>query len=261
MRVTSWNCSPGADVSRRLSLLAPLRSDLITLQECRRPAIDSASVIWRGTDPRQGVAVISIEAALRLESVETPSLHPTIVPVRVQAPQPFVFVWVWNQVRVGILPILVAALEGECVVQPVLAGQPLGEASGELARLMGEQSRTLARSECLCPEHRLFHGRALGARSSRPACRAIVLGPYMYRLSGGSQRTPLRQLEHGAIHLVRAASAPVNDSDRLRSGVWMDQRAVRHRLWRQPARNPGTLSRIRQVCEDDRRAPWGCGAS
>ena len=35
MRITSWNCLCG-DVSRRLSDLAPLRSDLITLQECRR---------------------------------------------------------------------------------------------------------------------------------------------------------------------------------------------------------------------------------
>ena len=35
MRITSWNCLC-RDVSRRLSDLAPLRSDLITLQECRR---------------------------------------------------------------------------------------------------------------------------------------------------------------------------------------------------------------------------------
>ena len=62
MRVTSWNCLRGADVSHGLLLLSPLRSDLITLQECRRPAIDSASVIWRGPDPRQGVAVVSLGA-------------------------------------------------------------------------------------------------------------------------------------------------------------------------------------------------------
>ena len=35
MRITSWNCLC-RDVSRRLSDLAPLHSDLITLQECRR---------------------------------------------------------------------------------------------------------------------------------------------------------------------------------------------------------------------------------
>ena len=95
MRVTSWNCFCG-DVSRRLSELAPLRSDLITLQECSRPGIDSASVIWRGTIPSKGVAVVSTEATLRLEFVEIPSLHPTVVPVRVHAPQPFVFVGVWT---------------------------------------------------------------------------------------------------------------------------------------------------------------------
>ena len=61
MRVTTWNCLCG-DVSDRLSDLAPLCSDLITLQECRQPASDSASVIWRGTLPRQGVAVVSTAA-------------------------------------------------------------------------------------------------------------------------------------------------------------------------------------------------------
>ena len=57
MRVTTWNCLCGT-VSDRLSELAPLHADLITLQECRRPASDSASVIWRGFDtlPHQGVA-------------------------------------------------------------------------------------------------------------------------------------------------------------------------------------------------------------
>ena len=121
MRVTSWNCSRSADVSLRLSLLAPFRSDLITLQECRRPAIDSASVIWRGTDPSKGVAVVSTEAALRLEFVETPSLHPTVVPVLVLAPQPFVFVGVWthppyNAVAWAVMTTCVAAADGLPVV-------------------------------------------------------------------------------------------------------------------------------------------------
>ena len=71
MRITSWNCLCG-DVSRRLSDLAPLRSDLITLQECRRPASDSASVIWRGDIPYQGVAVVSTEAT---RGLDTPGLQ------------------------------------------------------------------------------------------------------------------------------------------------------------------------------------------
>ena len=122
MRVTSWNCLCGT-VSDRLSELAPLHADLITLQECRRPAGDSASIIWRGFDalPRQGVAVVSTEAAWRLEFVEIPKLHPTVVPVRVQAPQPFMFVGVWthpdyNKVAWEAMTACVAAADGLPVV-------------------------------------------------------------------------------------------------------------------------------------------------
>ena len=109
-------------MSHGLSLLSPLRSDLITLQQCSRPASDSASVIWRGTIPSQGVAVVSTEAAAPwLEFVEIPSLHPTVVPMRVQAPQPFVFVGVWthppyNAVAWAAMTACVAAADGLPVV-------------------------------------------------------------------------------------------------------------------------------------------------
>ena len=96
MRVTSWNCSQGADVDRFLTLLAPLGADLITLQECRQPDHKNTSVIWRGNNPRQGVAVVSTRAALQLEPINIPSLHPTVLPAVVRATQPFVFVGVWT---------------------------------------------------------------------------------------------------------------------------------------------------------------------
>ena len=139
MRVTSWNCLCG-DVSDRRSDLAPLHSDLITLQECRRPASDTASVIWRGFDtlPRQGVAVVSTEAAWRLEFVEIPELHPTVVPVHVQAPQPFVFVGVWthppyNKVAWEAMTACVAAADG----LPVVAAGDFNSSPG----VQGKQSQ------------------------------------------------------------------------------------------------------------------------
>ena len=52
MRITSWNCLC-RDVSRRLSDLAPLRSDLITLQECRRAL--GVPVFGRVGPPRRRV--------------------------------------------------------------------------------------------------------------------------------------------------------------------------------------------------------------
>lgn len=122
MRVTTWNCYRGKTVDRGLALLAPLRADLVTLQECVRPKGESTSVIWRDThredvaaetvsescegtsviwrgsdrDPQAGTAVVSTQAALRLEAINIPNLHSTVVPVRVHAPQPFVFVGVWT---------------------------------------------------------------------------------------------------------------------------------------------------------------------
>lgn len=121
MRVTTWNCYRWAAVDSSLALLGPLRADLVTLQECRRPDGESASIIWRGTDPNQGVAVVSTQPALRLESIDIPSLHPTVVPVVVHAPQPFVFVGVWthppfNKVAWEAMSACFAAADGLPVV-------------------------------------------------------------------------------------------------------------------------------------------------
>ena len=121
MRVTSWNCYRGAKTDGSLALLAPLRADLVALQECRRPAAEDASVIWRGADPCQGAAVVSTSPALPIEAIEIPSLHPTVVPVVVQAPQPFVFVGVWthkpyNAVAWEAMTACVAAADGMPVV-------------------------------------------------------------------------------------------------------------------------------------------------
>lgn len=121
MRVTAWNCSRGADVDEFLALLEPLDADLVTLQECRRPDGDDAAVVWRGDDPLQGSAVVSTSEALRIEAIEIPSLHPTVVPVVVQAPEPFVFVGVWthppyNEVAWGSMTACVDAADGLPVV-------------------------------------------------------------------------------------------------------------------------------------------------
>lgn len=117
MRVTSWNCAGGLDVDRYVALLAPLRADLVTLQECPQPDGDSTSVIWCGSDPHRGVAVVSTRAALPLEPVNILSLHPTVVPVVVHATQPFVFVGVWthppyNEVAWKAMSACVAAADG-----------------------------------------------------------------------------------------------------------------------------------------------------
>ena len=147
MRVTTWNCYRGKAVDRCLALLAPFQADLVALQECARPKGEGTSVIWRDThredavaetvsksstgtsviwrgtdrDPQAGTSVVSTKAGLRLEAINIPNLHPTVVPVRVHAPRPFVFVGVWthpdyNKVAWEAMSACVAASDGLPVV-------------------------------------------------------------------------------------------------------------------------------------------------
>ena len=103
MRLTTWNCERGKDVDDCLLLLNRLRPDLVTLQECKLqdcqgPAITSNSVVWCPNDPPQqygGVAVVRVGVNWRLQYILIHSLHPTVVPVLVHAPTPFVFVGIW----------------------------------------------------------------------------------------------------------------------------------------------------------------------
>lgn len=86
-------------MNRFLEELAPLRADVVTLQECGRPLQENRSVLWRGTRAPQGVAVASTRTELHLEPLDVPALHPTVVPAVVHARQPFVFVGVWTHPR------------------------------------------------------------------------------------------------------------------------------------------------------------------
>lgn len=129
MRVTTWN-RPRAAIEGSLASLAPLGADLVALQECRRPDSDSPPVIWRGELERQGAAVVSTSEALPVDAIEIPSLHGTVVPlvrhrtvvpVVVQALEPFVFVGVWthppyNEVAWAAMKACVDAADGLPVV-------------------------------------------------------------------------------------------------------------------------------------------------
>jgi endonuclease/exonuclease/phosphatase family metal-dependent hydrolase len=97
VRLTTWNTSRGANIPTALQHLAWAQCDLVALQECRRPPEAAPDVLWRGTDPIQGIAVISRNLAPRLEQLENPNLHPTILPVLVHGPTPFLLVAVWTQ--------------------------------------------------------------------------------------------------------------------------------------------------------------------
>jgi hypothetical protein len=96
VRLTTWNCYRGTRIPDALTHLEGIGADLITLQECQRPVDEDPNVLWCGTDPNQGIAVVNRNAALQMERLNLPNLHPTILPVLVHGPTPFVFVAVWT---------------------------------------------------------------------------------------------------------------------------------------------------------------------
>ncbi len=167
MRVTTWN-RPKAEIEDSRALLARLSADLVALQECRRPDGDSPSVIWRGDLEQQGAAVVSTSPALPIEAIEIPDLHPTVVPVKVQAPQPFVFVGVWthppyNKVAWEAMTACVDAADGMPVVaagdfnsSPSVVGQER-KSPRFLQRMRDEFG--------LVSAYHHFHGEALGAET------------------------------------------------------------------------------------------------
>lgn len=173
MRVTTWNRPPAfkvaAEIDDSLALLAPLRADLVALQECGRPAAANPSVSWRGCDSLRGAAVVSTSQALPIELRDVPpSLHPTVVPVVVQAPQPFVFVGVWthpdyNKVAWEAMTACVAWADGMPVVaagdfnsSPRVVGMEL--ASREFLQRMRDELG-------LVSAYHHVHGEAFGAET------------------------------------------------------------------------------------------------
>lgn len=95
MRLLTWNCFRG-DIDQRVERLRSFDADLIALQECRRPPEPPEGAVWRGTLEQQGVAVVSTDAALRIEALGVPpGLPSTVLPVIVHSPEPFILINMW----------------------------------------------------------------------------------------------------------------------------------------------------------------------
>ena len=102
------------------SMLGDLFADLIVLQECRRPPTNDEAVVWGGENPKLGTATASADSELRLDPVEIPDLHPTVVPVIVSAPVEFMFVGVWTH-----KPCAMVAWEALSACVAAAAGLPV----------------------------------------------------------------------------------------------------------------------------------------
>lgn len=96
MRIVTWNCFRG-DIRDRLARLETLKPDFVALQECRKPKDGTLTVMWRGGNPMQGVALVACREPHALRALELPQLPLTVVVAQVDGPTPFVLVNVWAQ--------------------------------------------------------------------------------------------------------------------------------------------------------------------
>lgn len=111
LRITTWNCARKrrADI---LPAVAALRSDFALLQEIARPDVTTPQELWIGTNPRQGVSVLSCTGfALRLAKDYDENLQFGL-PVEVIGPHPFQLLSIWAMKGdVHYVPNLVSILE------------------------------------------------------------------------------------------------------------------------------------------------------
>jgi len=96
MRIVTWNCCRGK-FAAKTEFLRELAPDVAIVQECARPAGESAGVCWAGSNPRQGVAVITANgyAAEPLSIDGGAEVPPWVVPFRVTGPESFTLLAVW----------------------------------------------------------------------------------------------------------------------------------------------------------------------
>jgi hypothetical protein len=95
IRLATWNCCRGAyDI--KISLLAGLAPDVAVLQECPLPGRTSDTVVWFGTNPRQGVSILS-RPPFQLIPEPIRAGSESMFAARVHGPICFTLIAVWAQ--------------------------------------------------------------------------------------------------------------------------------------------------------------------
>jgi hypothetical protein len=96
MRLVTWNSCRGP-CAQKVGLLGTLRADIAVIQECAKPEAESASLLWFGDNPRQGIAVVA-RGDYRLKRLRRARAVPRYVfPVEVSGPHCFTLLAVWTK--------------------------------------------------------------------------------------------------------------------------------------------------------------------
>lgn len=156
MRLVTWNCNRGI-YSDKVPLLDPLAADIAVIQECPRPAAESANCLWFGDNPRQGVLILAASpySLRRLPALD--GVPKFVVPFLVSGPVgDFTLLAVWAKAASvpGYVKAMIAAVEK---YSDLIVGSP--------CVLMGDLNSS-ARYASMCPAT-LNHSRLVTLLASR----------------------------------------------------------------------------------------------
>jgi exodeoxyribonuclease-3 len=97
LRVVSWNCCRRR-FAGAVEALEVVRADLALLQEVGRPTVKMPTNVWRGTNLRQGVAVVALSSGVALRAGQAAPAD-MMAPVRVKGVVSFDAINVWAHLK------------------------------------------------------------------------------------------------------------------------------------------------------------------
>jgi len=100
MKLVTWNCCRGP-YAKKSPLLDPFAADVAVIQECGRPVIESATCLWFGDNPKQGIAVKSSNGYTVRALPALPDIPKFVFPIEVTrpeaGPETFLLLVVWSK--------------------------------------------------------------------------------------------------------------------------------------------------------------------
>ena len=86
MRLVAWNCNKGP-YDKKVTRLDSLNRDIVVIQECPKPLVESEGCLWFGDNLKQGVTVLAARAPFRLRRLPVLEDVPKfVVPIQVLGP-------------------------------------------------------------------------------------------------------------------------------------------------------------------------------
>ena len=95
MRLVTWNACKG-QFTNKAHYLDHLHADVAVIQEIARPAEPQPNVVWFGSNPNQGVAVVTRPPFLPRQTLQFDGVPRYVVPIEIEGPRPFLLFAVWT---------------------------------------------------------------------------------------------------------------------------------------------------------------------